>query len=91
VTNAELFQDAFQAEAASLKAAHEHVHQATNDVAAIFQAEEPDLPALRAALSKLDQARGEAHGTTSKILQNVYAKVSLEGRQRLAVLTQSRM
>ncbi len=84
--DAAIFQEALQAKMDHLKQSHAHVHQAIKDVATIFEQDPADLPALQAALDRLTQAKTELNTTVGAIIQNVYSKLSPEGRRRLAEL-----
>jgi uncharacterized membrane protein len=80
------FQAAFQPQAAALKQAHDHVRQAIKDVATAFEQDPPDRAALQTALDRLSQAKTEVNDVVEKIVQDADAKLSPEGRHRLAEL-----
>src|ERR1700733_60488 len=81
--DAEAFRAAVSTQAAALKQAHSHMHQAINDLADVFQQDPPDTVALQAALDRLARARGEVNDAVGKVLQTAYTKLSPEGRRRL--------
>jgi uncharacterized membrane protein len=83
------FRDAFDAEADALKKAHDHVHDAINNLATVFEQDPPDAAALQAALDRMAQARAETNEVVGKILQSAYAKMSADGRRRLSDLSQT--
>jgi uncharacterized membrane protein len=89
--DADTFREAFKSQTDALKQAHDHVHQATSELATVFQQDPPDPTALQAALDHLAQARGEVSNAIGKILQAAYIKLSPEGRRRLADLAQNPM
>ena len=89
--DADLFREAYKTHAPALKQAHDHVREAMDGIATAFQQPQPDPGALQAALQKLATARNEVHETTGVILKTAYAKVSPEGRQKLANLDPHRL
>jgi uncharacterized membrane protein len=90
-SDASAFRDAFKSQADALKQAHDHVHQAMNDLAGVFEQDPPDEAALQSALQRLAQAKTENNDAVGKIIQAAYTKLSPEGRRRLADLTQNPM
>jgi uncharacterized membrane protein len=89
--DAQVFRDAFKAEEDNLKQAHAHMRQATAELASAFAQNPPDPAALQAAEAHLAQARIEANDVVGRIVQAAYTKLSPEGRQRIADLTQGPM
>lgn len=89
--DADAFRESFKSQADALKQAHAHVHQAIGELAGVYQQDPPDAAALQKALDHLAAARGEVNDTVGKILQASYAKLSPEGRRRLADLAQNPM
>jgi uncharacterized membrane protein len=87
--DADAFREAFRAQADALKQDHEHVRRASDALAAIFQKPQPDPAALQTAMQQLIQAKNRVYETVGKIVETAYAKLSPEGRRRLADLTQS--
>jgi uncharacterized membrane protein len=87
--DADTFRDAFKTQADALTAAHAHVRQATQTVAAVFGQDTPDPQALQNALGDLNRAKNEAKEAAGKILQAAYVKLSPDGRRRLADMTQN--
>jgi uncharacterized membrane protein len=88
-SDVDAFRAAYAAQADALKQAHAHVHQATGNLASVFEQDPPDPAALQAALDRLAQARAEVNAAVGKALQTAYTKLSPEGRRRLADLTQN--
>ncbi|MGB9152162.1 MAG: periplasmic heavy metal sensor [Alphaproteobacteria bacterium] len=85
--DAAAFRDSVQSQVSALKQAHERVRQATKDVAAVFEQDPPDPTALQTALDHLGEAKAEVNAAVGKIVQDADAKLSPEGRHRLAELT----
>jgi|GEM_PF-2151623 uncharacterized membrane protein len=85
--DAVIFHDAVQSQADALKLAHDHVRQATKDVAVVFEQDPPDAEALQTATERLSEAKAEVNDAVGKIVNSSYAKLSPEGRHRLAELT----
>ena len=85
--DAGLFRDVFQAHVAELKAAHEHVKEATKAEARAFEQDPLDPAALEQAVAEVKQAKTEANKAADKIVLESAAKLSADGRHRLAELT----
>jgi uncharacterized membrane protein len=82
--DAAVFHDAMQPHLDALKQAHEHVHQAIRDVAAIYEQDQPDAAALQTALDRVKQAKADMQDVVNVIIQDSYTKLSADGRHRLA-------
>jgi uncharacterized membrane protein len=86
-TDAAAFGDAVQAQSTALKQAHDHVRQATKDVASVFEQDPPDAVSLQTALDRLGEAKDEVNASVKRIVQDAYLRLSPDGRRRLAELT----
>jgi uncharacterized membrane protein len=82
--DASALREVAKSDGAALKEAHENAREAAKAVAAIFEQEPADPQTLQIALDKLGTARGEVDNAMKKIVQDADAKLSPEGRHRLA-------
>jgi uncharacterized membrane protein len=85
--DATAFHDAVQGQAMALKQAHDHVQQATKDVATVFEQDPPDEAALQASLDRFGTAKAEVNASVERIVQDSFPRLSPEGRRRLGELT----
>lgn len=85
--DAAAFHEAMQPQVDMLKTAHDHVHDAMKEVADAYEEEPADPAALQAALDRVKQAKGEVADVVNKIIVDSSAKLSTDGRHRLAEMT----
>lgn len=82
--DAAAFHDAMQSHMDELKQAHAAVHEAIRDVAAAYEQNPPDPAALQAALDHVKDAKARMQDIVGAIIGDSYAKLSPDGRHRLA-------
>ena len=84
--DAAAFKEAYNAEAEALQQGRDDMREAAEKLTNAFEADPADPVAMQTALDHLKLAHGRLHAALGKMLQDVHAKLSPEGRHRLAEL-----